>query len=66
MPNRTTYILEAAETMVNASEHSNISTAKTMLKGIRKQFKSDIITDAYELLSDKIKAKIHLIMSGEV
>ena len=62
--NRTTYILDAAELMIDASEHESVDKAKDLLKQVRKTYKSDIVTDAYEMMSDKVRAKLHAIMNG--
>lgn len=62
MPNRTTHVLDAAELMVDASEHHDSVKAKDLLKQVRKTYKSDIVTDAYDLMSDKVRAKLHAIM----
>lgn len=63
--NRTTYILDAAEIMIDATEHESIDAAKNLLKSVRKTYKSDIVTDAYELMSDPIRAKLHKIMEAK-
>jgi len=65
MPTRTTHILDAAEMMIDASKHPDIAKAKDLLKQVRKTYKSDIVTDAYDLLSDKVRAKLHAIMGGK-
>ena len=62
--NRTTCILDAAEMMIDATECQDVVTAKDLLKQVRKTYKSDIVTDAYEMMSDKVRAKLHAIMSG--
>ena len=51
--------------MIDATEHESIDAAKNLLKSIRKTYKSDIVTDAYELMSDPIRAKLHKIMEAK-
>ncbi len=56
--NRTTYVLDAAERMIDA-------TTADELKAIRSEFDGDIVADAYDLLGDEVKANIHKIMKGD-
>lgn len=57
MPNRTTYILDVVELMLDAQTRDDLAA-------IRKTYKSDIVTDAYDLLGTEVRAKLHKIMEG--
>jgi hypothetical protein len=56
--NRTTYVLDAAERMIDAQ-------TKDELQSIRSEFAEDIVNDAYDLLGNRVKANIHKIMQGD-
>lgn len=62
--NRTNYILDAVEMMADAAGHSDVNEARNILQSIRKIYKSDVIADAYDMMSDPIRVKLHTIMSG--
>lgn len=63
MLNHTTYVLDAVEEMISAAEIGVSPESKAILQNVRKTHKSDVVTDAYELLSEDVKAKLHAIMS---
>lgn len=58
MPNRTTYLLDAVERMLDAQTVDDLLT-------IRKMYKSDIVADAYDMLSTPIRAKLHRLMANK-
>ena len=58
MPNRTTYLLDAVERMLDAQTPDDLLT-------IRKMYKSDIVADAYDMLSNPIRLKLHKLMADK-
>jgi hypothetical protein len=65
MPNHTTYVLDAVDTMTEAADMGVSPESKAILKSIRKTYKSDVVTDAYELLSEPVRAILHKIMESK-
>lgn len=58
MPNRTTYLLDAVERMLDAQTVDDLLT-------IRKMYKSDIVADAYDMLTPPFRLKLHKLMANK-
>lgn len=53
MPNHTTYVLDALERMIDAKTPEDLKAVSTIYK-----------SDAYALLNDEFKVRIHELMKG--